>query len=80
MGSRADENICPFATLLQQEDTSPADRCSPLIPRLGVKLSTTILAGLTVLSAVPSASVRWRWRVMAESEGAAATGAVLGAR
>ncbi len=47
------------------------DRCCSLIPGLGVKLSTIILAGPTVLSAVgacpPHDGVRRRWRINVES-------------
>jgi hypothetical protein len=43
------------------------DRCCSLIPGLGVKLSITILAGPTVLSAVgacpPHDGARRRWRI-----------------
>jgi hypothetical protein len=54
-------------------------RCCSLIPGLGVKLSTIILAGPTVLSAVgacpPHDGVRRRWRINVES-----AVALLGAR
>jgi hypothetical protein len=47
------------------------DRCCSLIPGLGVKLSTIILAGPTVLSAVgacpPHDGVRRRWWINVES-------------
>src|SRR5438445_13205996 len=47
-------------------------RCCSLIPGLGVKLSTTFLAGPTVLSAVglcpPHDGVRRRWWVNVEGD------------
>ena len=69
----------PVARLLTLQDSPESGHCGSaascrycsLIPGLGVKLSTTILAGPTVLSAVgacpPHDGVRCRWRINVES-------------
>jgi len=55
---------------VEAECVLPQSRISSLIPGLGVKLSTIILAGPTVLSAVgacpPHDGVRRRWRINVE--------------
>ena len=63
-GKVGNKSIASFSSMLQTRRLYP--RLCSLIPGLGVKLSTIILAGPTVLSAVgacpPHDGVRRRWR------------------